>query len=375
MSSAWQVVVVGAGPAGAMAARECARGGARVLLVDRARLPRWKVCGACLGPGARHALARAGLEDLTERLGATPLAQLVLTSGGRSARIRLAGNVALSRLALDQALAGEAVEAGVTLRTGLRAELLPGTPAGAAAELRLRSGETGVEELVHADVVVDATGLAGGLGAESPDIHVGTRIGVGAVFHDTPVDVLPGDLHMAVGPAGYVGMVRDEEGHLNVAAAVDRSALAGGNVGRALAAIVGGEPGKVIADREPLHGWKGTPGLTRSRRRLAAPRLFRIGDAGGYVEPFTGEGIGWALDGGLEVAPHVLRACDGWRDEIGSRWHDEQSRRMRRAQRFCRLLAGGLRLSRLVDASVRVIDHYPALARPLVAAGSNPVRS
>jgi len=44
----WDAIVLGAGPAGALAARQLGASGARVLLVDRKAFPRWKVCGACL---------------------------------------------------------------------------------------------------------------------------------------------------------------------------------------------------------------------------------------------------------------------------------------------------------------------------------------
>ncbi|HEY7428386.1 MAG TPA: FAD-dependent oxidoreductase, partial [Gemmataceae bacterium] len=57
----WDVVVVGAGPAGAMAAHELARRGCAVLLVDRAAFPRWKVCGCCLNGHALVTLQAAGL--------------------------------------------------------------------------------------------------------------------------------------------------------------------------------------------------------------------------------------------------------------------------------------------------------------------------
>ncbi len=56
------VVVVGAGPAGALAARQAALSGLSVLLVDRAEFPRKKVCGCCLHPRGALALRRAGLE-------------------------------------------------------------------------------------------------------------------------------------------------------------------------------------------------------------------------------------------------------------------------------------------------------------------------
>jgi len=55
-SGRWPVVVIGAGPAGALAALELARQGVPVLLVERRRFPRWKVCGACLSGQALAAL-------------------------------------------------------------------------------------------------------------------------------------------------------------------------------------------------------------------------------------------------------------------------------------------------------------------------------
>ena len=72
----WDAIVVGAGPAGAMAARELARTGISVLLVDRARFPRYKVCGGCLNPRALRLLRKAGLGGLMARLGAVPLTKL-----------------------------------------------------------------------------------------------------------------------------------------------------------------------------------------------------------------------------------------------------------------------------------------------------------
>ena len=60
----WDLIVIGAGPAGAMAARQAALGGARVLLVDRASFPRRKVCGCCLNGAALGVLTDVGLGTL-----------------------------------------------------------------------------------------------------------------------------------------------------------------------------------------------------------------------------------------------------------------------------------------------------------------------
>ena len=105
----WDAVVVGAGPAGALAARESARRGLRVLLVDREAFPRWKVCGCCLSGRALGTLAGVGLADLPHRHGALPLREVRLAARHRDAVVALPDGVALSRQTLDAAL----VEAGI----------------------------------------------------------------------------------------------------------------------------------------------------------------------------------------------------------------------------------------------------------------------
>ena len=82
----FDVVVVGAGPAGALAAAGLARAGRRVMLVDRARFPRDKVCGGCLQPSALRALEAGGLGGIAERKGAVPVKEMLLHAGTAKAR-------------------------------------------------------------------------------------------------------------------------------------------------------------------------------------------------------------------------------------------------------------------------------------------------
>ena len=72
----WDVAVVGAGPSGAMVARELSRKGCTVLLLERQPFPRFKVCGACLNGAAQGALTSAGLGGLVARAGAPPLTEV-----------------------------------------------------------------------------------------------------------------------------------------------------------------------------------------------------------------------------------------------------------------------------------------------------------
>ena len=94
--------------------------------------------------------------------------------------------------------------------------------------------------------------------------------------------------------------------------------------------------------------------------------MFLVGDAAGYVEPFTGEGMGWALWGALALAPLVYDGVVRWDDALVHRWAQVHRRRVRRGQRVCRTVAWGLRRPWMARVAVHVLGTVPSLARPLV---------
>ncbi|NNF14877.1 MAG: NAD(P)/FAD-dependent oxidoreductase [Gemmatimonadetes bacterium] len=367
------VVVVGAGPAGSATALTLSRAGVDVHLVDRAELPRWKVCGGCLGPAALELLGELGLMADLIGAGAVPIPVMELRAGSRRARLRLPGSLSISRYRLDALLAGAVAKAGGEVSFGVRVEGV--TPVDDGMEVRIR--EDGVVGRLHARVVVDATGL-GGLhlpGERSTEeVASGSRVGLGAVFPSAAYHMCPsGELQMTVGRDGYVGIVRTEDGLLDVAAAVDRDLLArmgpGGAVSELLASTGGPRSGgNRLPDGEPSFGWRGTPALTRRSIRTAEGAVFRVGDAAGYVEPFTGEGMGWALAGGVALAPFVRQAVAGPSDRAAAGWTQAYRRIVERRQRMCRLLAHGLRRPAVVRAVVGALGVAPVLARPLMDA-------
>jgi len=346
------VVVVGAGPAGSLAAAELARLGREVLLVDRGRFPRDKVCGGCLQPSALAALDEGGLGGAIDR--ALPLRELVLHAGGGSARIPLSGGAAISRRTLDHALAKAAAARGVELREGVRARLGP-------CDRDSREVILGDCERVRARIVIDASGLAGLAGAARP--LRGSLVGAGTVLDGAELPA--GVVRMASSRGGYVGMVRAEAGRSIVAAALDPRLVAReGGLAAAAASIL------AACNLPPLPAeavWRGTPPLTRRPSRVWDDRVLAIGDASGYVEPFTGEGMAWALRSALAAA---ALAAAGWTRDTGPRWEDMHRRIVGARQRRCRALTLLLRSPVLVRAAVYALGRAPTLALPFVRAAA-----
>jgi flavin-dependent dehydrogenase len=360
---AWPVVVVGAGPAGALAARELARRGRAVLLADRAAFPRWKVCGCCLNGRALAALAGAGLGELAARLGAVPLRDVLLAGRGCRARLALPGGAVLSRTALDAALVAEAVAAGAAFLPRTRAALGPLT--GAGREVALTQGGNTVT--ISAALVLAADGLGGQfLAGAAARPAPGSRVGAGTVVAPAPDSFAAGSVYMACGSGGYVGLTRLEDGRLDVAAAFDRSAVRrAGGPGQAAAGIireVGWPPLPGLAEVP----WRGTPPLTRRAPRPAAERALALGDAAGYVEPFTGEGIAWALASAVAVAPLADRLARRWEPDAGRTWAALYRRVVAGRQGTCRAVARVLRHPALTRAAIVLLGRLPGLAAPVV---------
>ncbi len=367
----WDVVVVGAGLAGSLAARQIAAR-ARVLLVDRKMFPRPKVCGACLNGKALAVLDSVGLGDRIERLGGLDLLRFQVRMGGREAGFSLPGGKALSRDVLDEALVEEAMAAGM--------EFLPGTTvsleSGGDDSRTLRLSSRGREVRTRARVVVVASGLAGldvsterGLRAR---VWSGSRIGAGCVVERFPEDYDEGTIHMAVGRSGYVGLVRVGGGLLNVAAAFDKGFVrASGGPGEAARVVIQGAGYPPVPDLGRVR-WQGTVGLTRKTRPVGGHRLFLIGDAAGYVEPFTGEGMGAALTTARGVAPLAVRAVSGWAPSLARDWSRLYHRLVGRGQVVCRGLTLATRNPWVARGVFALSEGSPEVSRYLIQVLNKP---
>lgn len=361
----WDALVVGAGPAGSVTARELARLGARVLLVDRSAFPRWKVCGCCLLRPGLDTLSRMGLGDLPKRLGAIPLTSIRFSIGGFHARAPMSGGVVLSREALDAGLIQAAIADGV--------QFLPETSARLQAlqpdrrQVSLQHG--GRSAIADARIVVAADGLGGHLAAHEPclqpRIRHSSRIGFGCTIDGGDEFIPSGVIEMAAGRTGYVGVVRLEDGRVSIAAALDLAAVRHADGPGSVAISILQGAGVALPSGLANAAWRGTPPLTRSQKRHWADRLLVVGDAAGYVEPFTGEGIACALASAEALAPLAAEGCRAWHDSLGPRWDAACTRAVKSRQSIIRAMSLVLRRPWLASTIVALLSLAPFLAVPI----------
>jgi predicted naringenin-chalcone synthase len=341
------VLVVGAGVAGPVLARELARLGVRVALVDAAKFPRGKVCGCCLNPSALASLEAVGLGDVAEASGALPLRELRWSHGPASASIALPGGVAVSRERLDAELVRRAVAAGVLFSDG--------TPA------RVRGGGVTLGRLgrpARGSSSRPTAAGGGGAGAVPRAAHRRPVVGRGRRGPRRRRSVLRGRHDLDGVGAGRLRRGGSGRGRPLRRGGGARPAAREG-VGRPR----GGRLGDLAGTGWPAlpfasAGWKGTPPLTRRPARAGRPRL-----AGGRRlvrlrrAVHTGEGMAWALASARLAVPHVLAGLRG----EPSTWAETFRLAIRPRQRVCRLVATGLR-----SAGRR---GWPSAVRPVPGVG------
>ncbi len=215
----------------------------------------------------------------------------------------------------------------------------------------------GVSSRVEARVVLRATGL--------PPAAPGAtdaRVGLGSTRHSA-AGPATSTVWMATGAAGYVGMARFGDGRLNVAASVRAAALSGREPGDVIDQILG------EAGIDPLgwrDGWTGTRPLRASGLQQVEERVLPVGDAAGFWEPFTGEGIGWSLEGGIVIAPAAVRFAAEWDPIAVERWARDQQRWIRGLQSRSRAVAAITERPRAARLALGILRRVPAAGHWLI---------
>jgi len=289
------IAVVGAGPAGATAARLLAAGGAHVSLLEARRLPRAKLCGGGLPPKARRVLPPAALATVERRVHRVEL------RGGHVPPIRIdepAAEIAMvERDRFDFALTEAAAAAGADVRAGERVETVTEDDAGVT--LTTRTGRLRVDALVAADG--DPSGIARRLGLGGPATRHSLALEV-----DLPLaaEVEPDTAILSFAlPGGYAWYFPKGD-HANVGVGTYHVATRDGATLQALRASLirfaadhGLDASGRIAGHWIPQGLRTGP--------LASGRVVLAGDAAATADPLFGEGIAYAIVSGAAAAGAV----------------------------------------------------------------------
>ncbi len=290
----YDVAIVGSGPAGASCAAFSAMAGLRTLLVERASFPREKVCGDCLNPTCWPVLERLGVaaEIRAAPHGKLSRVDFIAVNGAVvSAPLPDGPNaeIAIRRSVLDQILLRRAQSLGVEVREG---ETLLSATRDGDWTICTDHSEARSRVLVAADGRNSTVArLCNLMPRKGPDrVALQTHLPLPQGFGDRIVLQLLRE--------GYSGQAPVGDGLLNLCL-VSRP--------RDLAAI------KCWAEQKftisPDHGWRTIAPLARAALPASRPGLFLVGDAARVVEPFTGEGISYALRSG-ELAAKAIRDGD-----------------------------------------------------------------
>lgn len=350
--SDWDVVVLGAGVAGSSAAIFASRRGLKTLLVESKSFPREKVCGGCLNQRAQASLERLGVKDQVESAGAVSIDSMRLKILRAQAVWRVPKILSVRRSTLDTILVQKAITCGSEFIDGTQGSLLATMSNSKNATRSVRLQNCGESTNIQSKVVLVASGLSRSSIRQEDNWPAKTeddsRIGVQCLVSERVAPSFSdGRLHMLVGREGYVGICKTDGGLLDVAAAIDPMVIQNQGGIRQVVQRIMVECGFDEIDLPERTQWLATPSLTRSSARVADHRAFLIGDAIGYVEPFTGEGMSWAFASAESVMPIVEEiASHGWRDDMSGRWNEWALRQRKQKQRTCRWIAGQIRWPR-----------------------------
>ncbi|MBA2269407.1 MAG: NAD(P)/FAD-dependent oxidoreductase [Chthoniobacterales bacterium] len=342
----FDVAIVGSGPAGAACAAFCVDAGLRTLLLEREKFPREKVCGDCLNPSCWPVLERLRVLDAVRQLPHGKLDRVdFIAIGGRTVSVELppGAEIAVKRSLFDEVLMNRARAGGAEVRE-----------AATVTALALEDGQWNITaggESFAARALVAADGrnstVARLLGLlpriERDRVGLQTHLRLPVNFGSRVV--------LQFLPAGYSGQAPVGNGELNLCL-----------VGKPSAMPALRRWAEVEFGIRPGHTWRTITPLRRAAVAPAERRAFLIGDAARVVEPFTGEGIYYALRSGELAASAAVALVQSGDEKAAASSYTAAHEQLYRGRLWVNRVARAAVLSpRLSSALLRAGVLHPRL--------------
>lgn len=378
-----QVIVVGGGPAGSSTAFFLARQGIDVLLLDRSRFPRDKTCSEYLSPQASRILERMDALSAVERTGAAQLSGMrvhapngSIIHGEFKAEHGFHGyrdrGLAVRRTILDALLLDRARNAGARVEEEARVTDLVRDGSGRVTGVLALSDSRQRER--RASLVIGADGLRSVVGRRLGLIRAsGWPRRIALVTHYTGVEGVREFGEMYVDREGYCGVASVGNGLVNVAVVVPVSRAAEVAVDRTefLESWIAERPriAGMFSRATRVDPVRATGPFATSARRGWARGVALVGDAAGFFDPFTGEGIYTALRGGEMLADYAsesVRAADGMNDAPLRAYESARRREFSGKWKVERLIGAAIAFPTLINRAAGVLSRRRDMADLLV---------
>lgn len=318
------VAIVGGGPAGAALATRLAGLGVRATVFERSPQPKWRACGVFSSPLTARCLTDLGLSaDQVANL-SRPISGLSLhTTGGAACELAYEHGHArgFDRVRLDESLLAHAHGAGADIRTGVVVRSVD-LPRVAGEPCRVHVSQTGIDRdpdarTVRARLVVGADGPASLVARTAGVTRTRRWLGKsGITFHREDPDAAPPADAMTArfvfGKGWYVGVAPVPRGRVNVGLVVPAADLAEpleATVARLLAQFPA--PHQRWMAAPPTDSYVAAGSLAHRVKRTSGPGFLLVGDAAGFIDPLTGDGLHRAFVSSELAAEAITRWLRG----------------------------------------------------------------